>query len=168
MYSNCEQVKLYINDALISTRVPDSDAISTNLAHPPFTFTGVTWQSGTLKAVGYINGQVAATCVRKTPGSPLALSVGVNPIYGQQVAEGDIVFVYVSVLDSNSTVVPSASNAVTLAISSGPATLVGFGFINAEAGIATFVIRILSGHGPVIVTATSTGLTGGSAALTIP
>ena len=168
VYSNCEQVKLYINDALISTRVPDSDAISTNLAHPPFTFTGVTWQSGTLKAVGYINGQVAATCVRKTPGSPLALSVGVNPIYGQQVAEGDIVFVYVSVLDSNSTVVPSASNAVTLAISSGPATLVGFGFINAEAGIATFVIRILSGHGPVIVTATSTGLTGGSAALTIP
>ena len=36
VFSNAEQVKLYLNDTLIAQQTPDTDALSSHLAHPPF------------------------------------------------------------------------------------------------------------------------------------
>ena len=166
VFSNCEQVKLYINDVPVATRNPDNDANSTNLLHPPFTFSGVTWASGELKAEGYIGGQVVATHVVKTPGAAASLDIRFDMSHVPPEANGDIIFVQVCVLDSNGTIVPDANNTITLAISSGPAYIVGPDQINAEAGIATFLIRTTNQSGEINISSTASGLIGDTAGIT--
>jgi len=71
----------------------------------------------------------------------------------------DVIFVFVSVVDSNGTVVPDADNEVTLGVI-GPATVVGPNQFDAEAGIATFLIQTATQPGQITVSATSAGLSG--------
>jgi beta-galactosidase len=156
VYSNCEQVKLYVNNVLQATHSPDTDSNSLNLLHPPFTFTGLTWQAGELKAEGYINGQSVATHIVKTPG--IAASLNIRFDSSGLKTNGDIAFVYVSVLDANGTVVPNASNSISLNIISGPAVLVSPNQVQAEAGVATFLLRSTTEPGLITVQATASTL----------
>jgi beta-galactosidase len=155
VYSNCKQVKLYINDVLQDTRLPDSGYPNTNILHPPFTFGDLTWESGELRAEGYIGGELAAEHTVVTPGEGQSLEISIDAT-SLRVA-GDITFVHVSVLDSNGTLVTDASNSIHLQIS-GPAVLIGPGELGAEAGIATFLLRSTEGGGEVNINATSSGL----------
>jgi beta-galactosidase len=164
VFSNCEQVKLYRNNVLTAAQMPDSDVNSTNLPHPPFTFTGLTFQSGELKAEGYIGGQLAATHIVKTPGSATTLNISFN--LSNLKVGGDIAFVYVSVLDANGTVVPTPSKSITLAITSGPAALVGPAAVSSEAGIAAFLLRSTTTPGLITVQATASGLIPDNASIT--
>jgi beta-galactosidase len=166
VYSNCDQVKLYINSSLQSTRSPDTGYPTANLLQPPFTFTGLTFSSGELKAEGLIGGVVKATHIVRTPGSASALNVRFDTMGYNVTANGeDMVFVYVSVVDSSGTVVPTATNAVTLQVT-GPATLISSAVANAEAGIASFLIRTTSEVGVITASATASGLTSGNNTLT--
>ena len=54
VFSNCEEVALYLNGELVGRRRPDVSRITTNLRHAPFTFKLAQFQPGTLRAVGYI------------------------------------------------------------------------------------------------------------------
>ena len=174
VYSNCEQVRLYINGVLAATQTPDAMENSqtiyrapfenTGIWHPPFTFTGLTWQAGELKAEGYINGQLAATHLVRTPASAASLDIRFD--LSNLKVGGDITFVYVSVLDANGTVVPNASNLISLNIVSGPATLTSPGTVSSEAGIATFLLRSTITPGLITVQATASGLTTGNASIT--
>jgi beta-galactosidase len=168
VYSNCEQVKLYINNVLIATQNPDTDANSTNLLHPPFTFTGLTWASGELKAEGYIGGNLVATYIVNTPGT--ANSIVVSFDRSGLVADGsDIIFAYASVVDANGTVVPTYGDNSTEQITfnvTGPVTLVSPSVIRAEAGIATALLRSTTQPGQVSVTATASGLSSSSGNIT--
>ena len=47
VFSNCDQVSLYLNGTLVGTQSPDT---GTNLLHPPFNFTVSSFASGTLRA----------------------------------------------------------------------------------------------------------------------
>lgn len=60
VYSNCDEIALYLNDSLIARQKPDTGRIASHLIHPPFTFELRAFESGTLKAVGYIDGKQAA------------------------------------------------------------------------------------------------------------
>lgn len=157
VYSNCDQIKLYINDVLQDTRSPDTGTNTANLLHPPFTFTALTWEAGELKAEGYIGGQLVATHVVRTPGD--AASLDINFDIGTLQTGGDMTFVYVSVLDPNGTVVPDADNEVTLGVS-GPAVLAGPSQFQAEAGIASFLLKTTTNAGQITVNASAAGLTG--------
>lgn len=156
VYSNCEQVKLYINNVLQGTRTSNTGYPNSNLLHPPFSFSGLIWASGELKAEGYIGGQLAATHIVRTPGSAASLDISFD--LSELKAGGDITFVYVSVLDANGTVVPNASNLISLNIISGPATLVGPSQVQAEAGIAAFLLRSTTESGLITVQATTPAL----------
>lgn len=164
VFSNCEQVKLYINDVLQGTRSPDIGSTVDNLQHPPFTFSGLSFQSGELKAEGLIDGQVVATQTVNTPGSPDSISVEFDvtdiPANGSE-----SVFVYASIRDGNGTVVPDASNDVTFSVS-GEATLVSPTTVSAEAGIATALLRVTDQPGLITVSATASGLGSDNAAVT--
>ena len=166
VYSNCDQVKLYINDVNQGIRSPNTDGNCTNIAQPPFTFTGLTYSAGELKAEGLIGGVVKATHVVKTPASANKLSV-VFDTEGQTVyANGeDMFFVHASVLDANNVVVSDANNTVTFSVT-GPAILVYPTSVDAEAGIASVLVRTLTEPGTITVTATASGLTSGSSSIT--
>jgi len=156
VYSNCEQVKLYINNVLQDTHTPNTGYPNSNLLHPPFSSSGLTWQAGELKAEGYIGGQLVATHIVRTPGSAASLDISFD--LSELKAGGDITFVYVSVLDSNGIVVPNASNLISLDIVSGPATLASPNQVQAEAGIATFLLRSTTEPGLITVQATTSTL----------
>ncbi|MBN1765381.1 MAG: DUF4982 domain-containing protein [Sedimentisphaerales bacterium] len=157
VFSNCDQVKLYINDLLVGDQTPDVGTDCDHIAHPPFTFNSVSWSSGELKADGYIGGELVATDSVYTPGSATHLEMS----YSSDLlnAGGDMMFVYVLVLDNNDIVVPNASPEVHLDIS-GPADLIGPVELEAESGIASFLIRTTDTAGNIIITATATGLSG--------
>ncbi|MBN1764385.1 MAG: DUF4982 domain-containing protein [Sedimentisphaerales bacterium] len=163
VFSNCEQVKLYINDVLQDTRSPDTAYPTANLAHPPFTFEGLTFQAGELKAEGLINGQVVASHTVQTPGS--ASSIWVEFDITDVPANGsESIFVYAYVHDSKGMVVPDASNEITFSVT-GESALVTPSTVSAEAGIATALIRVSDQPGTILVDATSSGLTAGSASI---
>jgi len=164
VFSNCQQVKLYINDILQDTRSPDTDANSTNLLHPPFTFTGLSWTSGELKAEGLIDGQVVAADIVNTPGSADSLFVEFD-ITDVPANGSETIFVYAYVIDSAGTVVPDASNEITFSVT-GAACLASPATVDAEAGIATALIRVSDQPGLVTVTATASGLTSDDASIT--
>lgn len=154
VFSNCQQVRLYKNDVLFATRAPDAGR---NVPHPPFTFTGLTYTAGTLRAEGLINGQIAATHTVRTPGAATRLSAALDtdvPANGSET-----VFVYVSITDSEGTLVSSADNTnVTLSVT-GPAQLACPATVKSEAGIAAGMIRVGQTPGLITVTATASGLT---------
>ncbi len=158
VYSNCDEVELYLNDRLLARQRPDKgpetgygtdlseggkpfDGGNANhLPHPPFTFKDITFQKGSLRAVGYIGGSVAATQQIHTPGGPakLGLEVAEN---GKPVKPRtkDVFFVYAKITDRNGNLVPNAHSPVTLSIK-GNARLRSPATVNAEAGIATFIV----------------------------
>lgn len=163
VFSNCDQVKLYRNGTLVATQSPDSDINTIHLPHPPFTFRGIAFQSGELKAEGYIGGQLASTHIVKTPGTAVSLDIKCD--LNSLKVGGDITFVYVSVLDANGTIVPTASNSILLTITGGPATIVSQSSVAAEAGTATFLLRSTTDSGQITVQATASGLTSDTASI---
>ena len=162
VYSNCSQVRLSRNGTVIATQGPDTYA---NIQHPPFTFTGVTFASGTLLAEGLIGGVVRATHTVRTPLAASCVSVSLDTANLPLAADGsDLAIAYGSIIDANGTVVPTATNAVTFTVS-GPGRIIsGDGNpVTAVAGIATVYIQTrYNNPGTIIVTASSGTLCSGS------
>jgi hypothetical protein len=163
VYSNCTQVRLSRDGTVIATQSPDTYA---NIVHPPFTFTGVA-AGGTLLAEGLIGGTVRATHTVRAPGTKSCVSVKLDTANMKLQADGsDIAIAYASIVDANGTVVPTANDAVTFAVS-GPGTIIsgdGNPTTAAVAGIATVYIQTqYNTAGTITVTATASGLCTGSA-----
>ena len=167
VFSNCEQVRLSLNDNVIATQSPDTGQNSDSLLHPPFTFSGITFASGTLKAEGLIGGVVKATCTVTTPGTPSKLNVYIDSCGVNPVADGsDIVMVYAYVTDANGNVVSTNNSELVTFSVSGPGAIVGTNPVAAEAGIASVLVRTTRTAGTITVTASASGLTSGSASVT--
>jgi len=166
VFSNCDQVKLYINDVSQGIQNPDSGVNDVNVLHPPFTFTGLTYSAGELKAEGLIGGQVKATHIVNTPAEASKLSVAFDTEGQTILANGeDMFFVHASVLDANDILVPTAGNSITFTVA-GPAVTASPVTVDAEAGIASVLVRTLTEPGTITVTATTSGLSSGSDTVT--
>jgi beta-galactosidase len=142
VYSNCDEVELYLNGVLVAKQKPTVNENSDKLNHAPFIFKLDKFIAGTLKAEGFVNGKKVVSSFVKTPekASKIELSydlssVPINPNYP------DMVFVYAKIVDSNGTIIPTASNEVTFALVEGNALLIGENPVKAEAGIATIVLK---------------------------
>ena len=198
VYSNCEEVELFVNGQSIAKRKPDNGPdtdygkvpaaadplywqdtggklppvehpgnrnVATfdggncrHLAHPPFTFPSVAFTPGELKAVGIIGGKPAATMVRKTSGAAARLALVVDLAGRDLSADGaDAVFVHAEVLDADGTLIWDAQPMVHFSVS-GNATLIGGPELEAEAGVASVLVRAGLAPGIITVTATSEGL----------
>lgn len=118
VFSNCDEVALFVNGALVKRQKPDAgpdtpyskkkvDLADTkgtryddsggymfdggnasHLAHPPFTFMAVPYAPGTVKAVGYLGGKVVATDTVHTPEVPKSLSLAFDLARHPLVADG--------------------------------------------------------------------------------
>lgn len=158
IYSNCDEVELYLNDELIGSQLPDTDRISINLKHPPFTFNIDEFEVGKLKAIAKINGAVVATHEVRTPEDPETIRISIDDSgIAPQANCNDVVFAYLTVVDKNGTTVWDYSKELSIEIE-GDAELLNPEPLKAEAGIATALIRIGKSKGEVLLRAKAMGL----------
>ncbi len=159
VYSNCDEVELYLNDVLVAKQKPLLNKNSDKLNHPPFIFNLDTFIAGTLRAEGFIKGQKVVSNVVKTPESPsmieVAYDISSKPINPES---PDMIFVYAKITDANGTVIPTATNEVTFSLTEGNAELIGENPVKAEAGIATIILKTKDLKKPVKVMAKSENL----------
>ena len=139
--SNCDEVALYRDGALVERRGPDTDRISTDLAHPPFTFALDAFRPGTLEAVGYLGGLEAARHAVRTPGVVERLQLRIDESGRPFATEGkDVAFVYAELQDGNGTVAPGAWENVAFG-ATGDVTLIGVNPFSSDAGIASILVQ---------------------------
>jgi hypothetical protein len=161
VYSNCEEVSLYMGDELVATQGPDT---GTSLPHPPFTFELGSFSAGTLRAEGTIGGMLAASTERRTPGAASALRL--RPEGEQLRADGsDARLVFIDVVDANGSVVPTDSSPIELSLS-GPGSLVGPSSIDAKGGQIAAWVRATREPGTITLTASADSLAAASVDLT--
>jgi hypothetical protein len=161
VYSNCDQVSLYLNDVLVATRTPDT---GTYLTHSPFSFDLGTFTPGTLQADCLIAGATITSFVRRTPGA--AAAIGLRPEGNTLKADlSDARLVFIDILDANGTVVPTDGSQVTLSVT-GPGSIVGPSVVSMKGGQLATWLRAGRTAGIVTLTASAPGLASASAELT--
>jgi beta-galactosidase len=140
VFSNCEEVALYLNGNLVERRRPDTSRVSTRLKHAPFIFKTDRFQPGKLEAVGYIGGREVERFERCTPGKPDGLSLEFD-LSGRPFARSDkdVTFCHASLNDKSGTLIPTARVPVFFG-TTGPAQLAGDNPILSEAGTATTLL----------------------------
>ncbi|WP_117883683.1 glycoside hydrolase family 2 protein [Aureibaculum luteum] len=160
VYSNTDEVELYLNDELIAKQKPDSGKNTENLKHPPYTFNLNEFKPGTLKAVGFVDGKKITEDIVITPQKPTKLKVWLDESGKTPAAsQNDILFLYVAAIDDNGTINPDFTETITLEIN-GSAKVMNVDAVNAEAGIATAVLQLGNTKETIIVNANAAGLRG--------
>jgi len=167
VFSNCDEVELSLNGKVITRQKPDHDRNSTNLLHPPFSFTIPEYVAGKLEAKGFLAGKEVIKTERKTPGVPAKIMLSVD-VSGKDLMAGknDVVFVYAAVVDANGTVIPDDKRTVSFTVE-GDATLIGDNPRKAEAGISTILLQAGKKAGIVKIKAVATGLATGEAEIKV-
>lgn len=144
IFSNTEEVALFLNDSLIGRKNPVKNEISDELPFPPFIFNISEFVPGTLRAEGFINGEKVAEHSVTTPGEPKRIELAVD-LSGKPIAEDspDVVFVYAKILDEKGTLVPDAAQKINFSVAGDPenAKLIGKNPVEAVAGIAAILLR---------------------------
>ena len=160
VYSNAEEVSLSINGKEIARQKcdkgKDSDYAENeelwykggnpfdggnckNLDRPPFTFSNIKREEGVIKAIGFVDGKAVCEQTVKTPANANSLSVSYFES-GKPASVNDLLIVYVHIIDENGTLCVNDSSNITCTVIEG-ASVVGSNSINAEAGIASFLVK---------------------------
>lgn len=151
VFSNCEEVALYLDDQLLDRRGPTRDRMSDRLPHPPFHFRTGGFRAGTLRAIGYLHGEPVARHEVRTPGRidrlAMALDLAGRAIDRQQ---GDQLFCRAFLQDARGTTVPDAWENVAFGASGG-ARLIGANPFGSDAGIASILVQAEPETGPFSV-----------------
>jgi beta-galactosidase len=167
VYSNTEEIELFVNGNSLGRQQPDADEYSTHLNQPPFTFHLESFIPGELKAVGYIDGEEVVSSIRLTPGDATGIKIWVDES-NRPLARGqnDMVFLYAAVIDQNGTIIPEASNEILFELK-GDGELIGYNPMAAEAGIATILLKAGDKGGRLNISAVSSGLNSAKMTLTV-
>ncbi|MHA7943626.1 glycoside hydrolase family 2 protein [Formosa sp. 3Alg 14/1] len=159
--SNCASVKLYVNDKLVGTNSnPENGYV--------FKFDNVVWESGEIKAEGFIDDALKTAQTKETTGEPAALKL--TSITGPEgwLADGsDVALIDVEVVDAQGRRCPLAKGRVDFTIS-GPAIWRGGYnsgkpnstnnlFLDIEAGINRVAVRSVLESGTVTIMAKKPG-----------
>lgn len=158
IFSNCDEVELFLNGHSLRRQKPDQNRISTNLKHPPFTFIVNGFQEGKLEAKGYIDGKLVVSDIRQTPGKPSKIKIVIDNDYENLKKEdNDLFFVHAYVTDGNGTVIPNYSGEVTFNVA-GNAELIGKNPANCSAGIASILVKTSESISNIKITTSSQNL----------
>ncbi|MFD2587826.1 glycoside hydrolase family 2 protein [Croceitalea marina] len=164
VYSNAEEVELFINNKSIVKQGPSKDTIYNGLDNPPFKFENIKYEKGKVLAKGYFKSGKTLEAVKLTPERPYAIELELDSSGQEFIADGsDIVIAYAKIVDKNGTVLKDAKNVISFFVQ-GDASIIGDGGnINAnpmfpEYGVAPVLIRAGKTPGPISVSAKSKGL----------
>lgn len=185
VYSNCDQVELYLDGKLIAKQSPDQEMwaphgntsnptgdptansgayVSTkNLAHPPFTFDLSKYKpgEGTLKAVAYLDGKEVATYVRSAPGTASQITLTAENSEPLKLDGSTAKLVWVDVRDKNGTVVNTADHTIHFT-TEGPGFVIGQKAVAVRGGQWAVWVRSTRGQGDITLKATCDGLDAGT------
>ncbi len=160
VYSNCQQVELFLNGKSLGALALPPDA-------SPRTW-NVPFQPGTIKAVASNNGAVAATDELTTAGAPAKITLTPER---QKIAAtwDDVDYVTASVTDANGVEVPGANDLVTFSVS-GPGEIAAVDNADDEShelfqtnarhayhGQCIAIVRATGATGPITLTASAPG-----------
>lgn len=158
VYSNCEEVALYLNGKLIERKKAGRDRISGNLTYPPFVFSLNKFLPGELKAIGYIGNKAVTEDKVNTAGAPAAIQLRWDRSGRDLKADGaDKVFVYATIVDSKGHPCYLANNTLRFDVA-GNGQITGASEVKAEAGIATVLLQAGNKAGNIDITVTGEGL----------
>ncbi len=163
-YTNCNVVKLYLNNQLIGTqKMSDNDNLSLSWKRIPFV-------AGTLRAEGFKNGKMVAKDEVQTAGdvSKIELTADRTTID----SDGkDLSFITVKMKDSNGVMVPNADNLIHFEVA-GEGEIAGVGNGNpislesnkgkerrAFNGMCLAILKSSNKKGSIVLKASSLGLT---------
>jgi beta-galactosidase len=164
VYSNADEVELFLNGRSLGVQMKGSHQGSyPGLAHPPYVW-NVQYQPGTLRAVARIAGREFSD-ERKTAGEPYQIILTSD---ADKLTSGDresLAYITAIVADRNGVVVPTATSPVSFT-SYGPGELLeqtwppfGTGLTwNAVAGMTRIAMRSTNRSGRTVVSASSPGL----------
>lgn len=141
VFSNCDEVDLYLNGKLMERRRPDQSRLTTHLKHPPFTFQLDRFEPGTLKAIGYISARAVTRHERRTPGTAARLNLEFD-LAGRPFAQTgkDAVFCRAELRDAAGTKIPTGNFPVFFGVT-GNARKATDNPLAFEAGIATLLLE---------------------------
>ena len=158
VYSDCEEVALYLNNKLIQKKMARPDKTSDMLFCPPFVFDLKNFEPGSLKAVGYIKNEVTAEDVVTTAGKASFIKLTYDKSGKPLKADGsDVIFVYATVCDVKGNPVTESDASILFSVK-GNGKLIGQNPVKAEAGIATILVQASSIPGVITVEAKVEGL----------
>jgi len=179
VYANCDEVALYINSKLIKKQHPDTGpdtdygdydhggnafdgGNSAHLPHPPYTFTGIKWQAGELKAIGYIKGKKVAEQVVRSPTAKTHLKLTEANEGIPLTANGaDAVFIRAQVVDNNGTIICLDNDTEVKFTVKGNGKIISPAITKVRGGIASILLRADNIPGVITITATAKGLKSG-------
>ena len=106
VYSNCDEVELFLNGRSLGSKPKPADDSPRNWK--------VNFEAGTIKSVGKNGGKLVAEFELRTAGKPAKLILSVDKT---KVADdwNDVVYVMATVVDANGVVVPSANDLISFA-----------------------------------------------------
>jgi beta-galactosidase len=114
IYSNAQEVELFLNEKSLGKKATRKDAGSLNWKIP--------YQPGTLKAVAFIGGKEVANDTLRTAGKPSKLAILADqPTLGTGFDE--VAHLEINLLDENGTLVPSADDLIQFNVS-GPGKII--------------------------------------------
>ncbi len=165
VFSNAEQVELFLNGESLGKQQPDANNNTKNLKHPPFTFNVKKFAAGELKAVAYIGDKVVAEykVVTAEQSSQLKLSVDTSG-KAPQAGVKDVIFVRAQLQDAKGNVTHDNNVPVTFTIT-GDAKLVSPAEIKSTDGIAVALVEIGGNTAGVSIKAEAKDLTVGQLSL---
>jgi beta-galactosidase len=163
VYTNAEEVELFLNGRSLGTQKLHADA-------SPITY-AVPFEPGTLKAVARTKGKVVATQELKTAGKPARLVFTADaPAKSLTPEWNDVRYLTATLVDDAGTPILDSTTVVHFA-ATGPAAIVGVdngnmadheSFVGTERrlyeGNAIAIVRATAGSGAITVTATADGV----------
>ncbi|HEX6625188.1 MAG TPA: DUF4982 domain-containing protein, partial [Pyrinomonadaceae bacterium] len=165
VYSNCEQVELFLNGKSLGTKARPSD-------DAPRTWK-VAFEPGTLRAVGSNGGKTSATHELRTAGKPARVQLSADRARLAP-AWDDVAYVTATVVDANGVIVPNAADLVTFRVT-GPGRVVAVDSGDnashepfqaserkAYQGRCFAILKANASRGRINVNASAPGLAGGS------
>ena len=115
VYTNCDELELFLNERSLGRKPIE------RYGHGEW---NVVYEKGTLKAVGYRNGEMVAEDIRKTTGRPERLKLTLMNEYEKN--GRDLAIFTCECVDSEGNMVPDASEYVRFSVAD-PAVIVGTG-----------------------------------------
>ncbi|KAL5425732.1 hypothetical protein PMIN04_002346 [Paraphaeosphaeria minitans] len=167
--STADKVELKLNGESLGSATPTKRFL--------FAFSNVTWQEGTLEAIGYTDGKRSSSDLRKTVGEPVAIKLTphTSPI-GFLANGADIALVDVEVVDANGQRNPVSLNTMNFTLSGeaewrggiaqGPENYILSKTLPVENGLNRILLRSTTKAGAVTLKASAESLKSASIKLT--